>query len=160
MKIDYDQKKTEFLAWLLMPEAERLERGYPTTQLALAARLGVNDSTLSDWKARPDFRTNFVREGWLVGIVDELPKVFRALSKSAQQEGKDGARDRATLMRTLEPYLPQLLGLDLKPALDANYLEKARERLDSAEYAELVEMSARLGRLLAKLEDEDDNPVS
>jgi hypothetical protein len=40
-----------FIAWLALPSAQR----QPKTQRALAAELGVDEATLSDWKRLPGF---------------------------------------------------------------------------------------------------------
>lgn len=69
-----------FMAWLALPKAAR----EPKLQRDLAKEIGVDESTLSDWKKLDGFRdaTNkFAREL----LKDDVPEVYGTIRKLAKQ---------------------------------------------------------------------------
>ena len=86
----------EFVRWSCMTKAEKEHVGEPTTQKALAKKLGVSPMTLTRWKSMPEFEEarQALTDQWLA---ESRPKRMRASILTAQQPGKEGYRDRKLL---------------------------------------------------------------
>jgi hypothetical protein len=144
-------KQKIFQTWLALAPLERVEAGLPSQQQQLATHLGVSDSTLHTWKKLPDFRPGVAAEAWAMQILDKLPAVFAALAQSATSQGREAARDRATLMRMIEPYLPQLAGF-AQEEIEQAFMARARLLLSDAEYFDLCDLSARFSSYVSLLD--------
>jgi transcriptional regulator with XRE-family HTH domain len=72
-----------FIKWTAQPSAAR----EPATQKALAGKLEVSPSTLSNWMARDDFHERVAKEAdnW---VLEKTPNVLNALYERIMREGR------------------------------------------------------------------------
>jgi hypothetical protein len=77
---EWTSDQLQFQLWLALPTSARK----PKTQRAFAELIGVHESTLSDWKALPGFRSA-VSALALDLLKDDVPDVLFALRKYAKK---------------------------------------------------------------------------
>lgn len=77
----------EFIEWTALPGSQR----HPGTQKELAARFGVSEWTLSQWKLRDDFwpEVNKIRKEW---GKSKTPEVLAGLLEKAKSGDAPAAR--------------------------------------------------------------------
>jgi len=138
-----------FQNWLLLSEEEREADGLPTTYEGFAKLIRVDRKTLYNWKEIPGFRQAVFKETWYKHLIDKFPDILRAAAQRATTP--KGSRDFATIMRTLEPYLPFLLQLDQQPDQQRKLIERAQDKLNPEELEQLLELSDKMQQLLAKI---------
>ena len=157
------QQQLDFRDWLILPDAARKELGLPETQKEYAAMVGVHQDTLTDWKRIPDFRPSMIHAAWTTQVIDRLPKALAALLDGAAITGKDGARDRATLMRM--PLIDEGVReiLDRTKATeddDIKTLGEARTLLLPEEYDELMENIGKVTDTIKKVRELKNNRLT
>ena len=81
--IDWTAEQLELQGWLALPQRHR----EPNTQRALAKKLGVNEFTLSRWKALPGFGEEVVGLARNRIKLEDLNRVLDAMVKKAIDHG-------------------------------------------------------------------------
>lgn len=87
-----DKQYLEFIAWTALPPGLRK----PSSQRKLAKRLGVHETTLSDWKRRDDF-WDLVRSFIKDWARTKTPEVVQAVFEGATMVGESGQAANAKL---------------------------------------------------------------
>lgn len=88
--------------WLAMPSWER----QPKTQGLLAAKLGLSDTLISDWKIEPGFMDDVHRlaRQWAKQFI---PDVFGAMVHVAADRMGGTAQDRKLFLQYFEDWAPR-----------------------------------------------------
>lgn len=99
----------QFMVWLASPMMGRI----PTTQKALAEKMGHDESTLSDWKRVPGFAEEvavLVDQYWL----DDYPEIVEAFKSEAK---KGSYNHQRTYFEMVGKYTPrqEITGKDGEP---------------------------------------------
>jgi len=80
--------QVQFMLWLALPERGRK----PRTQMKLAAEMGRNDSTLSEWKHLPGFGAEVLRLTKELVKAGELAQIVYAQVRKAKRGDTAAAR--------------------------------------------------------------------
>jgi hypothetical protein len=88
-----------FVLWCSLPSVVR----QPKTQKELAKTLGMDASTLSDWRRNPEFNSR--TRGLAMSLVAEsYPDVLGALVQSATSQERGAHRDRKLYLDWFEKF--------------------------------------------------------
>ncbi len=81
-----DERQRQFAIWLLMPAAARRENGLPSNLGEYAAHIGVDRSTLYQWRKKPDFKEFLAAQSTELSLDPaRVHEVIEALHRAALQ---------------------------------------------------------------------------
>lgn len=89
-----------FVAWSALPSPRR----NPKTQKELAKELGIDASTLSDWRRDPEFEGR-TRQLVVSSCAENLPDVLGALVQGAISQERGSHRDRKLYLDWVEKFI-------------------------------------------------------